>query len=289
MPADLESLRPFIKAALEEDIGSGDVTSNALVPEDARCSATFIARHRMIVAGLPVAAEVFAAISGEITFEYLAEEGDSVEMDSSIARIEGPARAILAGERTALNLLQRACGIATATRSCVDSVAGSGAKIMDTRKTTPCWRTLEKYAVRMGGGVNHRVGLYDQVLIKDNHIHHLAANTGKPTTEAIRLARKAVGDNMKIEIEAETLHAAIEAAEAGADIVMLDNMDCAAMSEAVRRIRALSKPACDVEIEASGGIEIDELAKVAATGVDRISLGCLTHSINAADISLQFD
>lgn len=295
MELDLKRIRPLLETAIGEDVGTGDITSEALIPLTAKAKASFVVREAAVVAGLPVAEEVFDLISKRVEFLPLVKDGTSVEANQPIATVEGPARAILRGERLSLNFLQRLSGIATITRRCVDAVkgkpatAGKPVKIMDTRKTTPCWRYLEKYAVRMGGGTNHRMGLYDQVLIKDNHLQLIAAaHPEHPIRWAVERARKRVGPDVKVEVEANTVEQAIEAAEAGADIIMLDNMNWDTMHKAIPRIRhaAGDRP---IQIEISGKVRLDTLPAVAAAGPDSLSLGMLTHSAPAVDISLEFD
>lgn len=268
----------IVSAALAEDIGGGDITTEACVLPQAMGKGRLIAKEAGIICGFPVAARVFAILGPEIEFFPIAEEGGQVEKDTVIATIAGPAAMILSGERVALNLLQRMSGIATQTARAVAAVSGTKAKITDTRKTTPLLRVLEKYAVRIGGGTNHRTGLYDGVLIKDNHI--AAAGGIGP---AVTVARKRIPHTLKIEVET-TNPAEIDAALAArADIIMLDNMSIAAMEAAVRQIagRAVT--------EASGNMGDKDLAAVAATGVDFISIGALTHSVRALDISLKLE
>ena len=301
MELDLRRIRSLLRAAIEEDVGTGDVTAEALIPQTARAKASFVVREAAVVAGLPVAEEVFDLISKRVEFLPLVKDGTSVQANQTIAAVEGPARAILRGERLSLNFLQRLSGIDTITRRCVEAVKGKSAtlpaeagagkpvRIMDTRKTTPCWRYLEKYAVRVGDGTNHRMGLYDQVLIKDNHLQLIAAaHPEHPIRWAVERARKRAGPDVKVEVEANTVQQAIEAAEAGADIVMLDNMNWDTMRKAIPRIRhaAGGRP---IQIEISGKVRLDTLPAVAAAGPDRISLGMLTHSAPAVDISLEFE
>mgnify|MGYP001195393886 CR=1 FL=1 len=293
MELNAERVAAAVRAALEEDLGGGDVTSEATVEASAQARGWFVARSSGVVAGLPVAREVFRQLSGEVAFSPIAAEGESVAAGARIAEVAGAARALLAGERVALNFVQRLSGIATLTRRCVEAVRGSGARILDTRKTTPGLRFLEKYAVRAGGGVNHRIGLYDQVLIKDNHLEHLRTIAGS-LPEAVRLgvlrARARGGAGMVVEVETETLEMVDAALEAGADVIMLDNMSLDEMREAARRVRA-RRTARGGErpiTEASGGIRPEALSQVAATGVDTISLGALTHSAPVLDIALDF-
>ena len=269
---------PLLATALREDIGTGDVTTLSTVPEDTEISGRFIAKEAGVVCGLPVAARVFSLVDPAIEFSPFREDGDAVEKGATIAEIAGPARGILTGERVALNFLQRLCGIATHTRRCAEAVRGTKARITDTRKTTPGLRVLEKYAVRTGGGVNHRFNLSDGVLIKDNHIR--AAGGIK---KAVAAARKAAPHTLRIEVEVEDFDMLEEALNCGADIVMLDNMTIEEMAEAVTRVngRAL--------VEASGNMGEKDLSEVAKTGVDLISIGALTHSVHAMDISLRFD
>ena len=270
----------ILKSALAEDVGSGDVTSLSTVPPGRTISGRYIAKEDGVLCGLEVVARAFALLDASIAFTALAADGDRVRKSDVIATVSGDARAILAGERVGLNLLQHMSGVATQTARAVAAVAGTGAKIVDTRKTTPGLRVLDKYAVRMGGGGNHRFNLADGVLIKDNHI---VAASG--IAAAVAAARARAPHSLKIEVEVETLEQLREALEAGADIIMLDNMPTETMREAVRLVagRALT--------EASGnmGDKTDaELRAVAETGVDLISIGALTHSVRALDISLKF-
>ncbi len=266
----------LIDLALEEDIGPGDVTTRALIPPDLKAEAQIRAKQRLVAAGLPVAARVFHRLEPALNFEPRAEDGQEVEPGTVLALLTGPAAPILTGERVALNFLMHLSGIATFTHRMVGLVAGSRAVLVDTRKTTPGWRALEKYAVRLGGGRNHRLGLYDAVLIKNNHL----AAVGSITT-AVRQARSQAPAGVRVEVEVTDLEGLDEALEAGANVIMLDNMDEAALARAVEiaQGRAL--------LEASGGMSPDRLPRVAATGVDFISMGALTHSAPAADIHLR--
>ena len=272
------SIEEIIKNGLAEDIHTGDLTTQAVIQGGRSATAQLLAKESMVVAGLQVAAKVFALLDPAISFEPCCTDGDRVEKGTVLARLFGDAAMLLQGERLALNLLQRMSGIATMTSSYVQAVAGTGVRIVDTRKTTPGLRLLEKYAVRVGGGINHRTGLYDGILIKENHI---AAAGG--ITEAVRRARAYIPHTLKIEVETETLSQVEEALAAGADIIMLDNMDCDTMKRAVELIagRAL--------VEASGGVNLESVRKIAETGVDIISVGALTHSPRAMDISMLLD
>ena len=270
----------ILKSALAEDVGSGDVTSLSTVPPGRTISGRYIAKEDGVLCGLEVVARAFALLDASIAFTALAADGDRVRKGDVIATVSGDARAILMGERVGLNLLQHMSGVATQTARAVAAVAGTGAKIVDTRKTTPGLRALDKYAVRAGGGGNHRFGLFDGVLIKDNHI--VAAGG---IAAAVAAARKRAPHSLKVEVEVETLEQLREALEAGADIVMLDNMPLEMMREAVRCVQGRAL------VEASGnmGDKTDaELRAVAETGVDLISIGALTHSVRALDISLKF-
>ncbi|MGO8704684.1 MAG: carboxylating nicotinate-nucleotide diphosphorylase [Candidatus Brocadiia bacterium] len=287
-----DEIREAVRRALAEDLGPGDVTSEALIPRAARGRAFIVCRAPGIVAGLAAAKEVFRQLRPSASFKPLTADGRRVRRGEKVAEIAGPVRTLLAGERTALNFIQRLSGIATLTRRCVEAVAGRDVKILDTRKTTPGLRALEKYAVRAGGGTNHRMGLYDQVLIKDNHLNALLAEARGDRPGAIRRAvlraRERAGKNTLIEVEAESLPMVEAAIAAGADIIMLDNMTPARMREAARRVRAHRKKfgARRPITEASGGVTPDRLARIAATGVDTISLGMLTHSAPAADFAM---
>jgi len=283
VPDDYTAL---VKAALAEDVGRGDLTTGALVPPETAASFVVLAKGNGVIAGLPVFAAVFAQLSREVKVEPLAADGDAVAPGARVARLSGPAAPILAGERTALNFLQRLSGVATLTRRFVDAVAGTGARILDTRKTTPGWRALEKYAVVCGGGVNHRMGLYDACLIKDNHLRLL----GISPAAAVRRAREALSPGTSITCEVETAADAAAAAEAGADVVLLDNMSPAQLAAAVVAVKkAAARGGRRVETEASGGVTLDNVEAVAASGVDRISVGALTHSAPALDVSMEVE
>lgn len=272
---NLRSLDPLIDLAFEEDIGIGDITTEATVLPEREGIGTLLAKSGGVVAGLPVAERVFAKLDATLAFRSLVNDGDTVEAGTSIAEVRGSAKTILIGERTALNFLQRLSGIATLTSQFVEAVADYNAKIVDTRKTAAGWRALQKYAVRVGGGYNHRFGLYDGVLIKDNHI--VAAGG---IANAVQRAREVVPHTAKIEVEVENLDQVDEALEAGADILLLDNMSSGTMKSVVHKVGDLAVT------EASGGITLERVREVAATGVDIISVGALTHSAMPMDISL---
>ncbi len=267
----------LVERFLEEDIGRGDSTTDAVVPQEVRGRARIEARERAVVAGLDVARLCFRYL-GDVSWDPLVRDGDEVTAGDALVRIEGPLRAILTAERTALNLLQRLSGIATMTRRYADSVAGTPVKVVDTRKTTPGLRMLEKYAVRVGGGSNHRAGLDDGILIKDNHIA-VAGSVG----EAIARVRAEAPHGLKVEVEVGDLAELDEALAAGADAILLDNMDPDTVRDAVARAGGKAL------LEASGGITLERVAEYAATGVDLISVGALTHSVRAIDLSLEVE
>ncbi len=271
-----EQIDAVITLALEEDLGAGDVTSIATIPADMRATATIIAKAHGVVAGLPVVEAVFAHVDPSVTVTLLATDGDRItDLPMELARIEGPARAVLGGERAALNMLGHLCGVATATRAYVDRVEGTGARILDTRKTLPGLRVLDKYAVVCGGGVNHRVGLYDAILIKDNHLR--VAGGVRPAVEAARTLYPSL--NLTVEVEREDQLR--EAIECGAQRIMLDNMSPERMRAVVELVAGRA------ELEASGGITLDNVREVAQTGVDVISIGAITHSAKWLDVSLE--
>jgi nicotinate-nucleotide pyrophosphorylase (carboxylating) len=271
-------MRDLIQRALAEDIGEGDVTSRAVVPEGSRASGTIVAKAEGVVAGLPVAEAVFEAVDGGLELEGHAIDGDRVRPGSELLSVRGDARAILAAERVALNLLGRLSGIATLTARYVAAIEGTHARILDTRKTTPGMRALEKAAVVAGGGSSHRFGLYDAVLVKENHVR-VAGGVG----EAARRAVVGAPAGVQVEVEVESLAELDEALEAGVGRVLLDNMAPDELRAAVQRTngRAL--------LEASGGIDLSSVRAVAETGVDFISIGALTHSASALDVSLLFE
>lgn len=268
-------LDKLITQALEEDLAWGDITSENTVSNDKVCKANLIAKQDMILCGIDVFERVMHTVNKQIEITKLFKDGDRVN-NIKIAEIEGNARSILAAERVSLNLLQRMSGISTKTFNIVSKLKNT-VSIADTRKTTPCLRMLEKYAVKVGGGSNHRFNLSDGVLIKDNHISAVGG-----ITNAVNSARKNIPHTIKIEVETETLEQVKEALECRADIIMLDNMDIETMKEAVKII---NKKAV---VEASGNMDKKDLIKVASTGVDIISIGALTHSVESADISLKF-
>jgi nicotinate-nucleotide pyrophosphorylase (carboxylating) len=269
-------VEPIVRAALAEDLGrAGDITSQACIPADARMDARFVARKAGVLSGLGCARLAFAALDPEIRFDAHLSDGAKLKPGEPIASVSGSARVILAAERTALNLMGRLSGIASLTAAYVAQASGTRARIIDTRKTTPLLRALEKYAVRCGGGANHRFGLDDAILIKDNHV---AACGG--VGEAVRRARTAAGHMVKLEVEVDSLDQLREALEAAPDIVMLDNFDLADLQTAV----ALASGR--VVLEASGGVSLETVAAIARTGVDLISVGALTHSAPVLDIGL---
>ncbi|OPX89745.1 MAG: putative nicotinate-nucleotide pyrophosphorylase (carboxylating) [Pelotomaculum sp. PtaB.Bin104] len=278
MNLDLIGLHRLIERSLNEDIGTGDLTTNSIVPIKAVSTGYILAKEAGVIAGMPVAEMVFRYLDPEVQLLARAEDGEWVEPGRLLMEVRGSARAILSGERLALNFLQHLSGIATRTAQLVRLVGGNKPAIIDTRKTTPGLRVLEKYAVRVGGGNNHRFGLYDAVLIKDNHIK-IAGGIAK----AVAMARRGSPHTSKIEVEVESLAGVKEALEAGADIIMLDNMNLVMMQEAVALVsgRAL--------VEASGGITEKSIQAVAAAGVDLISVGALTHSVKSLDISLDLE
>ncbi|HRY13238.1 MAG TPA: carboxylating nicotinate-nucleotide diphosphorylase [Syntrophomonadaceae bacterium] len=268
-------LESLIKRALEEDIGYGDITTQSLIPAGQISRGLFIAKSPGVVAGIQVSEAVFRQLDSEITFEVFKNDGEVVLPREVIAVVQGQTRALLTGERTALNFLQRLSGIATKTRRVVELIKDSKAQLVDTRKTTPGLRVLEKYAVSIGGARNHRFGLFDGVMIKDNHIQAVGN-----IREAVAMARQKVPHTVKIEVEVENLAQLREAVDAGADIIMLDNMGVEEMAEAVSIVEARAL------LEASGGINESNIVEVARTGIDFISMGALTHSATSLDISL---
>lgn len=277
LPASL--LADAVAAALAEDFGlAGDITTAATMPAEAMARGVIAARRPGVVAGLDVAAEAFAQVDPAILFEPALADGARIEAGAVVARVEGPARGLLGAERVALNFLGLMSGVATLTRRFVDAVEGTGARIVCTRKTVPGLRALQKYAVRAGGGHNHRFGLYDAVLIKDNHI---AAAGG--VGAAVAAAKRHVGHMVRIEVEVTDLGELDAALAAGADIVLLDNMDLAMLAEAVGRCRGRAVT------EASGGVTLDTVRAIAATGVDLVSVGALTHSAPVLDLGLDFE
>ncbi len=284
-PADQAAFERLARLALEEDLGiAGDLTSQAVIPPDLAGRAVLVARAAGVLAGLPAAFGVFALVDPGLTFEAHKQEGDALQPNDRLLTVTGRMRSILAGERTALNFVQRLSGVATLTRRYVEAVAGLRCQVLDTRKTTPGWRLLEKYAVRCGGGHNHRLGLHDGVLIKDNHL--AALGTGREVVrEAMRLARERYGTAVPLEIEVDDLEQLDVALAAGPDIVLLDNMTPELMREAVRRRNAAAP---NVLLEASGGVTLATIRAVAEPGVDRVSVGALTHSAAALDIALDY-
>lgn len=270
-------LDPILRNALEEDIGTGDVTTLATIEPGTQASAELVAKEDFVLAGVDVAQRVFQLLSADTAFEKLISDGQNVKRGEVIAWIKGDAAVLLQGERVALNLLQRMCGVATLTSKFMQEVKGTQAVVVDTRKTTPGLRVFEKYAVRMGGGGNHRMALYDAVLIKENHV---AAAGG--ITAAVSRAKQRVPHTQKIEVEVRNQDEVAEALEVGADILLLDNMSLEQLSAAVELVgdRAIT--------EASGGVNLESVRSIAETGVRLISVGALTHSYRAVDISMLF-
>jgi nicotinate-nucleotide pyrophosphorylase (carboxylating) len=271
-------LRQLVEQALAEDLGKGDLTTQAIFPRFFKAKAILIAKEELIVAGIEVASIVFKVLDPTLKFRPMATDGKCIESDGLIARLEGDGRIILMGERVAINFLQRLSAIATLTSKYVKAVKGFKAKIVDTRKTTPGLRALEKYAVRMGGGHNHRSGLDRGILIKDNHVDLIGS-----LAQSVERAKKSAPHSLKVEVEARNFLEVQEALSCGADIILLDNMKPEEIKKAVEIIKGRAL------VEASGGITLTNVAEVAATGVDYISVGALTHSAPAVDISLNID
>ncbi|UCE19929.1 MAG: carboxylating nicotinate-nucleotide diphosphorylase [Gemmatimonadota bacterium] len=269
----------IVRVALVEDIGPGDVTTQCTVPEAARSSGKFVAKGEGIIAGLDVVREVYCQVDGHLDYVPFVEDGHQARRGDVLAEVSGPARGILTAERTALNFLQRLSGIASLTHQYVEAIAGTGAEILDTRKTTPGLRTIEKYAVRVGGGRNHRTGLYDMVLIKDNHLR-IAGSFQRAVAQC-----REIRSDVFIEVEVRNMTEVRQALKVGVDRIMLDNMGLDAIREAVALIRQATVGGQGTEIEASGGINLENVRCVAETGVDFISVGALTHSVKALDIS----
>lgn len=272
----MHTTEQLIQLALSEDIGPGDITTDNLVEPDARGKGIIVAKQNLVIAGLHVAEKVFRTLAPQIGFEALYADGAQIPAGDTVAKVEGPLAALLKGERTALNFLQRLSGIATQANAFAREVTETQVKLVDTRKTTPGWRVLEKYAVRVGGAHNHRMGLYDGVLIKDNHI---AVSGG--IARAVKNIRKAVSHLVKVEVEASNFEEVKEALSAGADIIMLDNMALEQIRQAVRMI------ANQALVEVSGNVNRERLKALAQTGVDLISIGALTHSAVAVDLSMR--
>jgi nicotinate-nucleotide pyrophosphorylase (carboxylating) len=285
--AETAACRHLIELALAEDLGTGgDLTSQAIIPSELQGKAVFVARDPGVLAGRQAAEMVVAAVDPNLRFDPLLGDGSRLESGARIAVVSGPMRSLLTVERTALNFLQRLSGVATQTRRYVDAIAGLKSQIFDTRKTTPGWRLLEKYAVRQGGGHNHRIGLYDAILIKDNHLAALGSLLeGQAIQRAIELARKAQGFANHIEIEVDTLDQFDLALAARPDSILLDNMSPDLMREAVRR---RNEQAPGVLLEASGGVNLQTVRAIAESSVNRISVGALTHSAPALDIALDY-
>jgi len=279
---DRRQIQSAVRAALAEDLGSGDATTLATIPARAQLSVVMRAREPLVVAGLDFAQAAFCQLSPRVRLKRLTRDGQSVKAGARLLEISGPARAILSAERVALNFVQRLSGVATLTAQYVAAIRGTKARILDTRKTTPGWRLFEKYAVACGGGKNHRLGLFDLVLIKDNHLAALRDARPNAIAAAVQRAR-AKFPKLKVEVEADTLAQVCQAAEAGADIILLDNLSPARLRAAITRIAGRA------QTEASGGVNLRTVRAIAQTGVDFISVGALTHSARAVDIGLDFE
>lgn len=276
-----EEMQKAVDAALEEDVGTGDVTTLSTVPEAAVARALMVAREPLTLAGVGFAIETFRRLSPELDIKGEMEDGQRAARGQTILTVHGKARAILTAERVALNFVQRLSGVATAAAQYVEAVKGTRAVILDTRKTTPGWRRFEKYAVACGGAQNHRTGLYDMVLIKDNHLAAIEGEPEQVIAKAVSGARRQY-PSLQVEVEADTLAQVRQAAEAGADFILCDNMEPAMLREAVKIVNGRSKT------EASGGVNLSTVRGIAESGVDFISVGAMTHSARAVDIALDF-
>jgi nicotinate-nucleotide pyrophosphorylase (carboxylating) len=281
-PLSAEEIRRAVQGALAEDIGPGDATTLAIVPENAVINATMAAREDLVVAGMAFTVAAFREAASDLQFDQVAPDGQHVRRGTPLLRLSGNARAILSAERVALNFVQRLSGVATLTSQFVEAIRRTKAKILDTRKTTPGWRRFEKYAVTCGGGQNHRLGLFDLILIKDNHLAALRDAKPNPIAAAVQRARDRY-PHLKVEVEADTLEQVSQAVAAGANIILLDNMSPAQLRSAVGLI------ADRAQSEASGGVTLANVRAIAETGVDFISVGAITHSARAVDIALDFE
>ena len=277
-----DEIRRAVQAALAEDIGPGDATTLATVPENATAQAAMVAREPLTVAGLAFAEAAFRELSPNVQCERRLQDGERAQPGATLLHITGPARALLTAERVALTFVQRLSGVATLTAQFVEAVRGTRAEILDTRKTTPGWRRFEKFAVASGGGRNHRIGLYDLILIKDNHLAALREEKPNAIAAAVQRARTKY-PQLQVEVEADTLDQVAQAVDAGADIILLDNMTAAQLRAAVAHVAGRAKT------EASGGVNLSTVRAIAETGVDFISVGAITHSARAVDIALDFE
>ena len=280
---DQKAVKRIVREALREDIGAGDVTTAVVIPANARASADIIVREEAVICGVDVVREVFHAVDNKQVFRALCADGDLMSPGARIAHVSGPARGMLTAERVALNFLGRLSGIATLTRSFSDAVQGTGAVILDTRKTTPCLRALERAAVRAGGGMNHRFDLGSMVLVKDNH--RVLAGMRMSLADMVRLIRRKTGKHVQVEVD--TLEELADLLKCPPDMILLDNMSPAVMRQAVAMVRSLPQDKRPL-LEASGGIGIKNIRAVALSGVDRISIGALTHSARSIDVSFEF-
>ena len=278
---DLERVNVLIDLALTEDLGDvGDTTSQSVIPDDTMAVAVLRCKEDLVCAGLPVAEHVFKKVCPDVKWTPLVKEGEFCMAFSAMAEVSGRAQDLLTAERTALNFLQRLCGVATSSKKYADALKDSKTEVLDTRKTTPGWRNLEKYAVDLGGATNHRIGLYDRVMIKDNHRELAGLEGEKGISRSVERARE-MYSSLEVEVEADTLEEVAEAIEAKADYILLDNMTNEQMSEAVKMNNGICK------LEASGGITIERLPSIGKIGVDYVSVGALTHSVKASDISME--
>jgi len=289
---DIEKVKDIVQLAISEDIGTGDITSKIFIPEGSVSEGIIIAKEKGILAGLPVASYVISQIDKDLFLSLEIDDGSRIERGSKIASVRGPTKSLLSAERLVLNFLQRLSGIATYTNRFVEKIKGYKTHILDTRKTAPGWRYLEKYAVKIGGGANHRIGLYDQILIKDNHLKILGSEKENCSMGSlVKKAREQIENGMLIEVEVEDLCQIKEMVDAGVDIILFDNMAPSKIREAVDIVKEIEK-ACEFETdrailtEASGNITIDNVEEYAKTGVDRISVGAITHSARVLDISM---
>jgi nicotinate-nucleotide pyrophosphorylase (carboxylating) len=288
---DLEKIRDIVQLAIKEDIGDGDITSKIFIPDGSETKGMLIAKEAGIVAGLPVAGYVLSQIDENLIFTSNIEDGSRVKKGTIIGSVKGLTLSLLSAERLVLNFLQRLSGIATATNRFAEKIKGYGTQIMDTRKTAPGWRYLEKYAVRVGGGINHRMGLYDQILIKDNHLKTMGSEKENGAiSRLVRTAREQIENGMLIEIEVEDLCQIKDVVDAGVDIILFDNMEPSKIREAVDIVKEIEKnqdagTGKAILTEASGNITIENVEEYADAGVDRISVGAITHSARVLDIS----